>query len=256
MKKRIIPSVLLKSGTSACISQEFVPWRTVGTLAQNLRLHVSREADELLIINSFMNSVEDSVSIKRIFNLVRKSVDIPISYTGGINNVSDANFCINSGFDKIYITNCFYNSHDCIKDIVNVIGSQSLGICLPYRRNTLDNIPILWNYKQKKFTKMSLKEAVIKAIALEVGELLLYDVDKDGSLKGMDLEIINILDDLKCNLPILLAGGLGNEMHAHEALSSYSIQGLVVGSAFSLTKTTPSTIRSFCSSKGISMRQV
>ena len=71
-------------------------------------------------------------SRKRIFNLIRKEVDIPITYAGNILSEEDASQCINSGFDKIFITKLFYNSPQIIKKIVKLIGSQSVGICLPY----------------------------------------------------------------------------------------------------------------------------
>ena len=78
MKKRIIPSILLKGGTNVCLSQNFKPWRTVGTLVQNLRLHINREADELLIINSDQSFSEEFKISQRILSLIRKEVDIPI----------------------------------------------------------------------------------------------------------------------------------------------------------------------------------
>ena len=51
MKKRIIPAILLNQGTQVSLSLNYSPWRSVGALVQNLRLHVARGADELLIIN-------------------------------------------------------------------------------------------------------------------------------------------------------------------------------------------------------------
>ena len=82
MKKRIIPSILLRGGTQVCLSQGFSPWRTVGALAQNIRLHVQRSADELLITNLDQAGSKNFVLSERVLRLVRQEIDIPVAYAG------------------------------------------------------------------------------------------------------------------------------------------------------------------------------
>ena len=255
MKKRIIPSILLKNGTNACISQNFSPWRTVGTLTQNLKLHIQREADELLIIDPFKVGEDFVKSKKRIFKLIRKEVDIPISYSGNILSEDDASQCINSGFDKVFLTKLFYESPSCIKNIVNLIGSQSVGICLPYLLHK-NGERYLWNYLTRKNTNIKLYKAIEISTDLGVGEIMLFNISLDGSLKGMDYGIDSDLEKSKTKLPIIIAGGLSNELNAYEILSKKNVNAILVGSAFSLTQTTPLTIRNFCLNKGINMRIV
>ena len=253
MKKRIIPSILLKNGTNACLSQKFKPWRTVGTLTQNLKLHIQREADELLILDPFSTNNDFIKSRKRIFNLIRKEVDIPITYAGNILSEDDASQCINSGFDKVYITKLFYKSPKNIKKIVKLLGSQSVGICLPYINN-FDGKRYVWNYLNRTMTNIRLFEAINNSDDLGIGEIMLFNINLDGSLKGMDRGIASEIEISNTNLPIIIAGGLKNELNAYEILREKNINAIVVGSAFSLTQTTPLTIRNFCLSKGINMR--
>ena len=107
MKKRVIPSILLKGGTNGRLSQSFAPWRSVGALAQQLRLHINRNCDELLIIDLNNAGSKSFTLSNRILSLVRQEVDVPISYAGGISSSLDASVCINAGFDKVYITSAF-----------------------------------------------------------------------------------------------------------------------------------------------------
>jgi len=256
MKKRVIPSVLLKGGTNVFLSQGFSPWRSVGALAQYLRIHLQREADEMIILNPFIESFERNNQTQRIFKIIRKDVNIPISYSGGISTVDDAAYCINSGFDKVFLTRLFYENPKEIKSIASVIGSQSLGGCIPYKLNSDTNCYQVWNYLTQRFFSYSVIDAIDFYISHGVGEIILYNVENDGSMKGMDKEILKIIPSNLFSIPILMAGGLGNEEDAFEILSNSSIQGVVAGSAFALTKTTPTTIREYCQSKGIKMRRV
>ena len=254
MKKRIIPSVLLNSGTNVSLSRKFEPWRTVGTLLQQLRLHVSRECDELLIINLNSCSSDDFSLPHRILSLVRREVNVPISYVGGIKDAVSASECINAGFDKVFVTSAYFDDPSCINEITSVIGVQSLGVCLPYSRDTNSSSAFLWDFRTRTSLQYSLLEHIAYLDHIGVGEILLYNVDQDGSMQGMDERLLDELQTLSLNTPVLLSGGAGTPTHVENVLSSNLVQGVVASSIFSLTEHTPFTLRSQCISSGIPMR--
>lgn len=256
MKKRIIPSILLRGGTNAVISQGFRPWRTVGTLAQQLRLHVRRQCDELLIINLDIAGSLEYRAFERLLSLVRQEIDIPIAYAGGISSPNHAASCINAGFDKIYITSGFLADSQSLATVVSVVGSQSTGVCLPYKREKPGSLPMVWDYRMPRLSSnLNLFDAIESASEFGAGEILLYDVDRDGSLKGLDTCIVDELVERNISIPILLAGGAGEPRHFSDVLSRSVIQGVVAGTIFSLTQETPSTIREHCEKCGIRMRR-
>ena len=134
MKKRIIPSILLNAGsTNACLSQLFQPWRTIGTLAQQLRLHVNRQCDELLVLNLNAVAAPRFELPSRLIKLISSSVDIPVAYAGGITTSLDASSCINQCFDKVFITSAFLEDPSCLNDIASVVGQQSIGVAFLIR---------------------------------------------------------------------------------------------------------------------------
>jgi len=256
MKKRIIPSILLHGGTNVSLSHQFRPWRTVGALAQQLRLHVRRNCDELLIINTDLAGATSFSCSKRLLSLVRQEVDIPIAYAGGISSPKDAASCINAGFDKIYLTSAFIDEASVVTEIASVIGSQSTGVCLPYRRVVSSGTPVLWDFRTDELREdLLLLDVLRSAVASGAGEILLYNVDNDGCLKGLDVSLLDLLQNSGVSVPVLLAGGAGASNHISDVLVSPSVQGVVAGSIFSLTKETPTTIRSHCESIGIPMRR-
>ena len=189
MKKRIIPSILLNNGSNICLSKEFSPWRTIGALTQVLRLHVQRGADELLVINLDSAGIFDRLPSQRIFSIIRNEVDIPIAYAGGIASVETATACINSGFDKVYVTSAL-DKPEVVHQISNVIGVQSLGICLPFRKRGDEYF--VWDYRTSTSANLNLSDAIHLAIGAGSGEILLYDIDADGSLRGLILLYIVI----------------------------------------------------------------
>jgi len=255
MKKRIIPSILLRGGTQVCLSQQFTPWRTVGVLAQNLRLHVKRSADELLIINlDQAGSCNQFVCPERVLRLIRQDVDIPISYAGGIRTAADAALCINAGFDKVYITSAFIDDPTALKSIADVVGSQSLGLIFPYMRKD-DGGMRVWDYRTRLFTNSTVQLSIETSVTLGVGEVILYDVSRDGTLTGFDPLVVADVEKCQPSIPILLAGGAGDADDICRVLSSPWIQGITASSIFALTEATPVTIRQRCVDHNIPMRR-
>jgi imidazole glycerol-phosphate synthase subunit HisF len=255
MKKRIIPSILLRGGTQVCLSQSFSPWRTVGALAQNLRLHVQRSADELLIINLDQAGSQQFVPPERVLRLVRQEVDIPVAYAGGIKSASDAASCINAGFDKVFVTSAFLDDPTVVRKIADIIGTQSLGIVLPYVRMGVDGEARIWDYRTRTITESILSPTIEALVGLGAGEILLHDVTRDGALSGFDPLIVSDVAKLRPPIPILLAGGAGDASHISCVLNSPWIQGVAASSIFALTPATPVTIRKYCDSLGIPMRR-
>mgnify|MGYP002628340571 CR=1 FL=1 len=256
MKKRIIPSILLRGGTNVTLSQQFTPWRTVGALAQQLRLHVRRNCDELLIINTDLAGSSSFLCPQRLLSLVRQEVDIPVAYAGGIASAKDAALCINAGFDRVYLTSAFIDKASVVSEVAALVGCQSTGVCLPYRRSFNSDVPLLWDFRSDELRQdRPLIEVLQSAVESGAGEVLLYNVDGDGSLKGLDVSLLRILENIRISVPLLIAGGAGVPEHFSAALKSPAVQGVVAASIFALTQETPATIRSHCESMGIAMRR-
>jgi len=252
MKKRIIPSILLSKGTEVSLSQNFKPWRTCGTLAQNLKLHCSRDADELLIINLGLDF--KSQSFQRILNLIRKEVDIPISYVGGVDSAEVAIELINQGFDKVMCSELVIKNQTIIEQISSTLGSQSVGLVIPYY--IYCGIRYLYNWREMKVSDLVLEDVLSSNIVDSCGDIVLHCVNKDGLLEGMDEEIIRILENQNIKNPIVLAGGAERKESIYKVLDNNEINGVSMASIFALTEETPSTVRKYCIEKGLKMRRV
>ncbi|QNG27765.1 HisA/HisF-related TIM barrel protein [Synechococcus sp. HK01-R] len=257
MKKRIIPSILLKSGsTNACLSHQFSPWRTIGTLAQQLKLHVSRGCDELLVINPYHASVASSPLTSRLVKLITKNTDIPVGYCGGIISTQIAVQSINECFDKVFVTRAFLDDDNSLPAMVSVLGTQSVGVCLPYACDRSTGERFVWDFRRQSFLRTHPLEFYIRKASCEgAGEILLYSVERDGSMKGFDEDILPVLERLRVSRPLLLGGGAGKPKDFVSVLKSDYVQGVVAASIFSLTEETPRTLRDYCLNAGIPMRR-
>ena len=66
---------------------------------------------------------------------------------------------------------------------------------------------------------------------LGAGEILLTSMDRDGTKKGYDLEILEKVCD-KVNIPVIASGGAGNLDHLYQALTKGKASAVLAASIF------------------------
>lgn len=253
MKKRIIPIILIDKGGRVITSKCFKSWRTVGVLAQMLKMHDSREADELIVLDIFATKENRRIE-NRIFSLISENCRIPVTVGGGIDSVNAAQHYINQGADKICINHLSEKDQKTVKLISDSLGRQAVVISINYLKikNNFFSINYLKNEKKTELLEIAIQRAITQG----AGEILLTSVAKDGSLTGMDKSIIPFLNKIKAKVPIILAGGAKSPEDYIKFLGLKCIKAIGASSIFCFTEHTPKTIRHECSKNRICVRNV
>ncbi len=244
--------MLIDSGGKVVTSRHFEPWRTVGVLMQMLRMHDSRSADELIILD-IKASAENRAINHRVFRAIRENAKIPVTVGGGIHSVKQAQEYIHMGADKVCLTSAFYCNQQLIKSIADSLGSQAVVVNINYVWT--EGRPVTYNYQTQTAENTHLRDAIVDAVALHAGEIMLTSVDKDGSMEGFDTNVLVELKELKLNLPLILAGGAGKPDNFLGTLKEPFVMAAAAASIFSFTEHTPQTLRAYCQAGGICMRR-
>jgi len=252
MKKRVIPLVLIDSGGKVVISKQFNPWRTVGMLMQQIRLHDKRDADELIILDINASSHGKKIP-ERILKIISKNIKIPVTVGGGIKSVEDAKRYINLGADKVCICSLAIDNYIVITDMVKSLGSQAIVVNVNYV--WFEAKPYLYDYRTSAMLNIELGEFVKKMADCGAGEIILTSVERDGMQIGFDQEILLYLDKFKVTVPILISGGSGNAAH-YKKILTLNADAAIGATIFALTEHTPSSIRKECEVENIPMRQI
>ena len=103
-------------------------------------------------------------------------------------------------------------------------------------------------------TGFSLKETIKHFQSLDVGELLFNSIDRDGSLEGLDLGLLQQIASL-LDRPTLVAGGLGNWRHMKEALDMQELSGVATSNVYHLTQSAMKLFRQKMAENGILVRK-
>ncbi|MBU3568183.1 HisA/HisF-related TIM barrel protein [Polynucleobacter alcilacus] len=252
MKKRIIPIMLMGSGGQIVTSKKFNPWRTVGVIMQSLRLHDSRGADEIIILDVNASKSANSIDL-RLLHKISQNLKIPLTVGGGISTLDIARDYISSGADKVSLCSACIDNLSLVESISESLGAQAVVGSLNI--SFIDDVAFLYDYRTSSSLDIKLTDHIPKLIKAGVGEIMITSVDKDGSLSGFDLRILNLLDLIKPSVPVIIAGGGGSPEHFVEVLKHDYLMAAAGGSIFAFTENTPSTLRKFCLNSCISMKR-
>jgi cyclase len=184
--------------------------------------------DELIVLNA---SKKDK-DIKTFANILSKLVDdvfIPISAGGGIRSIEDAKLLFDSGADKIVLNTILFTSLDLVKELVSIYGSQSILASVDYK--IINNNYKVYIENGTKELDIDLLEYIKHIQDLEIGEIYLNSIDKDGTGFGYDFETIEKLStDIK--VPLIIAGGAGNEEHLKKGLELNFVNAVATANLF------------------------
>jgi cyclase len=184
--------------------------------------------DELIVLNASKGNKLISSFAAMVSDLVN-DVFVPICAGGGIRNMEDAELLFNSGADKIIINTILIENPLLVKDLIQRYGSQSIVASIDYK--TANGLYEVYVSDGTKKIEYELEEYIRYIESLDIGEIYLNSIDKDGTGFGYDFEIIEKLAKTVTK-PLIIAGGAGNESHLSEGLKIPGVSAVATANLF------------------------
>jgi cyclase len=203
---RVIPTLLLKSSGLVKGSQ-FANYKYVGDPINAVKILNDKEVDELVFLD--ITATDDGRPPN--FNLLKDIASqafMPFGYGGGIRTIEDIEAIFRLGVEKVIINTAAYNDISIIKSASALAGSQSIVISIDVHKNTFGKYQV-FVHSGKMNTKQDPVEYAKKVEAAGAGEILLCNIDREGTGQGYDLDLIhNVVSAV--NIPVVASGGAGS----------------------------------------------
>ena len=246
-KIRVIP-VLLTDGYTLVKGSQFESWRSTGTVEQAVRLFAMRDVDELILLDVNSRSKNKTINldlVERVSSILR----IPFGVGGGISNVDQAASILRAGAEKVVIGSLFFENIEEVKLISDRFGRQAVVIAI----DVVSREPLqLSYYSGKQISSMSKTELTQRIEYCGAGEILLQSVRLDGTMTGMDYELIQDISGL-VRIPTVASSGAGAKEDFLKAVNA-GASAVAAGSIFQFTHLTPKEVRRYLESESISVR--
>ena len=184
--------------------------------------------DELIVSNASKND-KNIVEFSKTLSALVDDVFIPIAAGGGIRSIEDAKILFNNGADKIVLNTILFTDVNLVKKLISQYGSQSIVGSIDYKKIG-DRLKVYIKDATEELD-IELNEYISYLENLNIGEIYLNSIDKDGTGFGYDFNMINNLPN-NLNIPIIIAGGAGNEEHLMEGLKIDKVSAVATANLF------------------------
>ena len=236
LKVRVIPTLLWKN-YNLVKGVGFDSWRNIGSILPAIKVYNQREVDELILVNISAHLSSDDLDYISI-NEFGKHCFVPLTVGGGINSINQTQKLLRAGADKISINSEAYINPNLVSEIAKLYGSQCVVISIDAKLKKNNKGWQCYSHAGKKNTGKDVIEWAKEMEDRGVGEILLTSIDKDGTLKGYDLELIETIVN-KVKIPVIASGGAGNYQDMVDAVKKSGANAVAAASMFHFTEQTP-----------------
>jgi len=239
---RIIPTLLAK-GSKLVKGKRFSADRVVGHVQQAARVHQARGVDELCILDVAATPEGRGPD----FDAVRRLTDgcfMPLTVGGGVRSVEDVKGLLDAGADKVALRHLWEYRPREMKRAAARFGSQAIVAALDVGTRVLG--------ERTWWHPMNALETARTAQAFGAGEILLTNADREGTMEGYDLELIELVANA-VDIPVIAHGGCSGYEDMYRAIQA-GASAVAAGALFQFTDCTPRGAAEYLAKKGVEVR--
>ncbi|MBE6823949.1 MAG: imidazole glycerol phosphate synthase subunit HisF [Ruminococcaceae bacterium] len=202
--KRIIPCLDVKDGR-VVKGVNFQGLNDVSSPITLAKYYSNCGADELVFYDITASS-DGRKLFTDILCETAKSVFIPLTVGGGINDIEDFDRVLNCGADKVSVNSGAIRNPDLIYEAAKLYGDQCVVISADVKR--VDGVFRVFAKGGRENTGMEAIEWIKQCVSNGAGEVVLNSIDTDGVKGGFDLEMLDAVCNA-VNVPVIASGGAG-----------------------------------------------
>jgi cyclase len=228
LRTRIIPVLLLKEG-GLVKGKQFKNHKYVGDPINTVKIFNEKEVDELFFLDISITQERRDIDYNLIADIASEAF-MPFGYGGGIQTVSQVERLFSIGVEKAIINTTAFLDSKIIKEAVKVAGSQSIAVSIDVKKSLFNGYEV---YVQNGKVKTKL-DPVTYAKKMEdygAGEIIVNSIDREGTGKGYDLELLKMITEA-VNIPVVGLGGAGCLQDLADSKNQTNISGLAAGDLF------------------------
>lgn len=257
-KRRLIPKLQMKAsqlGNSnnmvLVTTKRFEEILEIGDPVSQAKIYEAQAADELIFLDLDASIKQRKTRID-VVKQAAEEIFMPFTVGGGVSTIEDFQLLLANGADKVSINTAAVQNPDLITRASDIFGAQCVVLSIDYRKSDDANY-FVWIAGGTYKTKLDPIEWAIEGARRGAGEILLTSIDRDGSRKGLDLEITRQVAE-NVSVPVITSGGCGLASHFVDGFSVGKADAVSAGTYFCFKDENPMQTRSQIKNAGIPIR--
>lgn len=229
LRPRIIPCLLIHNrGLVKTI--RFKDPKYVGDPINAVKIFNEKEVDELIVLDIDATREKRGPDFNMISNLAVEC-RMPFCYGGGVGTVEDVKKIVSLGVEKVAISSKAINNLSVVEQMSKAVGAQSIVVVLDIARRRFLGDYELFVENGRIRTGIKARDFVLKLNRVNIGEIIINSIDRDGMMTGYDFDLIDMVRELT-DVPITVLGGVSSLNDIKLVIDKYKIIGAAAGSIF------------------------
>jgi cyclase len=227
LKLRVIPCLDVKDGR-VVKGVNFVSLRDAGDPVEQAAIYDAAGADELTFLDITASS-DNRDTILDVVSRTAEKIFLPLTVGGGIRSLADMRRLLLAGADKCSINSAAIGRPELVSEAAEKFGSQCVVVAIDARQSAPGKWEV-FSHGGRHNTGLDVLAWAKRMESLGAGEILLTSMDRDGTGKGFDLELLRAVCSA-VRLPVIASGGVGTLEHFVEGAQA-GATGLLAASVF------------------------
>ena len=225
--------------------------RVIGSPAEHALRYYQQGADELIYIDSVASPYGRN-NLSDIVQSAARNVFIPLTVGGGIRSTDDVRHLLRCGADKVAVNTAVIAQPGLITEIAREFGSQCMVLSIQAKQIA----PGRWEaYTDtgRERSGVDVIEWARRGVQLGAGEILITSVDREGTRKGFDIDLVRTVA-AEVNVPIIASGGMGSAQDAVDVARQGHADAVAMADILHNKRATLAEVRQHLKSAGVEVR--
>ncbi len=204
--KRVIP-VLSIIDNKLVKTIKFKNPNYIGDPINAVKIFNDKEVDEVILQDIRATVAGGKPNYDKIEEICSEAF-MPFAYGGAIQSMEQVDTLFKVGIEKVVLNSVLSQDINLVRLIKEKYGAQSIVSSIDVKKGVFSSYQV-YSHSGRKKIKDSLIDYVKAIVEAGVGEILLNSIDRDGTFKGFDLELIKTISSLS-RVPVIASGGARN----------------------------------------------
>ena len=221
---RIVPCLDVRDGR-VVKGTRFVSLRDVGDPVAAASRYAEDGADEIVYLD-ISATPEGRGAAREVVRRTASALFVPLTVGGGVRDARDAERLLRAGADRVGVNSAAVERPDLLDELAREFGSQCVVLAVDAARAGPG-----WRIRTEAGRRAWDRDAVAwcrEGAERGAGELLVTSIDRDGTGRGYDLELLEEVV-AAVNVPVIASGGAGTYAHLVDGARAGAAALLVAG---------------------------
>lgn len=249
---RVIPLLHIK-GPHVVKPVQTEALKVVGNPKEYAEEYYKEGADEIIYLDIVASLYQRSFDFD-LLKLVSRDIFVPFTVGGGIRSIQDIKNALRVGADKVAINTYAIKDPHFLAEAARVFGSQCIVLYVEAKK-TSENKWEAYTDGGRERTGVDAIQWIKQAVDLGVGEVLITSIDRDGTQRGYESELVSAVTSW-APIPVIAHGGAGSIETVTQVIRKDHADAVAISSSLHFKNFGIQELKQELGEQGISVRKI